>query len=212
MYELLIYAQLSTLMLLIVCSGIAAIQASKLIYSKSEKQLNHKTRHLTFWSVSLSLLAAVYILLATAVHPTIGLAQLLVRTSLTAIPVSLIWLTSAPRLRKLVRRTNACTPLMPDVARRRQATDPAFIFPYQLTALCSASLLYLAAVPAIPFQWTAVTIPATLLLFLSCLLWLLQSHRSQLAAEAAPVYHPWRFRLAQTALLLSLLVISKLLL
>lgn len=212
MYSLLINSELGALMLFVIFSFIAAGKASKLIYNPSEKQLYRKTRKLIFWSVSLSLLAAVMaaadIILAATSHPLFWMDRLLVRTPLALLPVLLIWFYSFPRLRKLLQRTGGRSENAPDVARRRQASDPIFIVPFQLAALCSVALFYFAFVPPIPFHWTAITMPATLLLFVACLLWMLQSRRNQLAAEAALVYRPWRRRLTHTGMLLAILAVS----
>ncbi|CAM4364273.1 FtsP/CotA-like multicopper oxidase with cupredoxin domain [Paenibacillus endophyticus] len=212
MYSSLIHLELGALMLFVVFSLITAGKAAKLIYSKTEKQLNIKTRKLVFWSVCLSLLASVITgadaVLAATAHPLFWLDRLFVRTPLAVMPVLLIWFYSIPRLRKLLHRTNGRTELAPDVARRRQASDPAFIVPFQLSALCSTALFYFAFVPPIPFQWTAITIPITTLLFFACLLWMLQTRRNQLAAEAPLVYRPWRRRLTHSGVLLALLAVG----
>lgn len=212
MYSLLIHSELGALMLFVIFSFIAAGKASKLIYNQSERQLYRKTRKLIFWSVSLSLLAAVMAaadtMLAASSHPLFWMDRLLVRTPLALLPVLLIWFYSFPRLRKLMHRTRGRSENALDVARRRQASDPAFIVPFQLAALCSVALFYFAFVPPIPFHWTAVTMTAALLLFVACLLWMLQTRRNQLAAEAALVYRPWRRRLTHTGLLLAILALS----
>ncbi|WP_053373610.1 multicopper oxidase family protein [Paenibacillus sp. FJAT-27812] len=212
MYSLLINLELGAIILFVIFSFIAAGKASKLVYFDTEKMLYRKTRKLLFWSVSLSLLAAVITaadtMLAATAHPLFWMDRLLVRTPLAAIPALLIWLGSFPRIRKLMHRTYGRTESAPDVARRRQASDPAFIVPFQLAALCSLALFYFAFVPPIPFHWTAITMPTTILLFIACLLWMLQTHRNQLAAQAPLVYRPWRRRLQHTG---GLLVIAAIL-
>ncbi|WP_141500631.1 hypothetical protein [Paenibacillus luteus] len=207
MYSLLTNLELSAIMLFILFSFIAANKAAKLVFNQTEKQLYRKTRKLLFWSVSLSLLsvavAVADLMLAAAFSPSLWLDRLLIRTPLAVIPVLLIWLGSYPRLRKLMQRTKGRTDTPPDVARRRQASDPAFIVPYQLTALSSLALFYFAFVPPVPFRWLTVTIPAALLLFIACLLWMLQIHHNQLAAKAPLLYRPWRRRLKHTGVLLA---------
>jgi hypothetical protein len=207
MYSLLTNLELSAIMLFVLFSFITANKVAKLVFNQTEKQLYRKTRKLLFWSVSLSLLAvavaAADLMLAAAFSPLLWLDRLLIRTPLAVIPVLLIWLGSYPRLRKLSQRTNGQTDAPPDVARRRQASDPAFIVPYQLAALSSLALFYFAFVPPVPFRWLAVTVPAALLLFIASLLWMLQTHRNQLAAKAPLLYRPWRRRLKHMGVLLT---------
>lgn len=207
MFSLLISLELGALLFFVIFSFIAAGKASKLVYNGTEKQLYRKTRKMLFWSVSLTLLAAAMAaadtMLAMNAHPLFWLDRLLVRTPLAVIPVALIWVSSFPRLRKLMQRTSGRTDTPPDVARRRLASEPPLIMPYRLAALCSLALFYFAFVPPIPFQWTAVTMPVIVLLFIACLLWMLQSRKNQLAAEAPLAYRPWRRRMKHTGVLLA---------
>ncbi|WP_169084238.1 multicopper oxidase family protein [Paenibacillus sp. PL91] len=211
MYSLLTNLELGATMLFVIFSFIAAGKASKLVYFDTEKMLYRKTRKLLFWTISLSLLAAAVAtadtMLAATAHPLFWMDRLLIRTPLAILPVLLIWIGSFPRMRKLLHRTHGRTEIAPDTARRRQASDPAFIVPFQLAALCAVALFYFAFVPPIPFRWTAVTMPTTVLLFIACLLWMLQTRRNQLAAQAPLVYRPWRRRLQHTGLLLAIAAI-----
>lgn len=207
MYALLVNLELITVMLYVIISLLAASKASRLIYNQTENQLNRRTRSMLYWTICLTLLAAIIasadIALALTAHPPFQLDRLLVCAPLAAIPILLIWLCSFPRLRKLTKRTSGRTEAIPDVARRRQASNPACIVPYQLAALCSAALCCLAFMPPTLFEWTAMTIPATLFILLACLLWLFQTHRNQLAAAAPLSLRPWRRRLTHTIIILT---------
>jgi hypothetical protein len=211
MYHLWIYLELGTLMLYVIFSLIAAAKASKLAYNQTEQQLYHKTRKLLFWSVSLSLLtagmAAADLMLASMTHPQFWTQRLLIHTPFAIIPVLLIWFGSYPKIRRLMQRTNARTQLANDVARRRQASDPVLIVPFQLVPLFSLALLYFALMPPNSFRWSTVMMTTTFFMFIACMVWMLQTHRNQLAAEAPPVYRPWLRKLRHTGVLLVLLAI-----
>ncbi|WP_339205533.1 hypothetical protein MHH56_31905 [Paenibacillus sp. FSL K6-3182] len=211
MHYLFIYFELGTLMLFVVFSLIVAAKASKLAYSQNEQQLNYKTRKLLFWSVCLSFLtlgiAAADLILASMTHPQFWTHRLLIHTPFAIIPVLLIWLGSYPKMRRLIRRTNARTDNANDVARRRQASDPVLIVPFQLAPLCSFAMLYFAFIPPHSFRWSFVTMTTTFFLFIACIVWMLQTHRNQLAAEAPPVYRPWLRKLRHTGVLLVILAI-----
>ncbi|MBD2868180.1 multicopper oxidase family protein [Paenibacillus arenilitoris] len=205
MYPIVSSAELAVILLFAIFSFIAAGKASKLVYQSTEKQLHRRTRKLRFWSVSLTalavLIAAAGAILAATAHPLFWLDRLFVHAPLALIPVACVWIGSYPRLVRLMSRTNKQSDAQPDTSRRRLASEPAFIFPYRLTSLCSAGLFYFAFVPPIPFDWSDVTIPVTVLLFLASMLWMLQTRRNQLATEAPLPYRPWRRRLKRAAAL-----------
>lgn len=211
MYLFLIHLELCTLMLFVIFSFVAAGKASKLAYHQTEQRLYYKTRKLKFWSVCLSLLAAgmalADLMLASMSHSQLWTNRLLIHAPFAIIPTLLIWTSSYPRLRRLLQRTNARTQLAADVARRRLASDPVFIVPFQLAPLCSLALLYFAFVPPHSFRWSTVTITTTIFVFIACILWMVQTHRNQLAAEAPPTYRPWLRRLQQAGVLLVILAV-----
>jgi len=211
MHFLLIHLELGMLMLYVIFSLIAAAKASKLAYNQTEQQLYHKTRKLLFWSVSLSLLtvgmAAADLLLASMTHPQFWTHRLLIHTPFAVIPILLIWLGSYPKIRRLMQRTNARTKQGNDVARRRQASDPVLIVPFQLAPLFSLALFYFAITPPNSFRLSTVMMTATLFLFIACMVWMLQTHRNQLAAEAPPIYRPWLRKLRHTGVLIVILAI-----
>ncbi|WP_028608448.1 multicopper oxidase family protein [Paenibacillus harenae] len=212
MYDIFAHSELGAILFFTIFSIIAANKSSKLIYQSTEKQLYRRTRKLQFWTVSLTLLAGIIaaadIAVAATAHPLFWLDRLFIHAPLAVIPVALIWFSAFPRLRRLMRRTNKQTGEQPDTARRRQASEPAFIMPYRIAALCSVALFYFTFVPPIPFVWTEITIPSTILLFLACMLWMLQSRRNQMATEAPLIYRPWRRRLKLTAVLLAAFALS----
>ncbi|MDQ0113445.1 multicopper oxidase family protein [Paenibacillus harenae] len=204
MFSIAINTELGALMLFVIFSLIAANKASKLIYYRTEKELHKRTRKMVFWTVSLTVLAATMaaadIFLALNAHPLLWLDRLLLRTPLAFIGVLFVWFGAMPRVRMLLARTRMQTDAVPDLSRRRQATEPLLVAPYQFAALIGAGLFYFAFVPPIPFAWTYLTIPLTLLTVLACFLWMLQSHRNRKATESMQtyIYRPWGRRLRLT--------------
>lgn len=216
MLSLAMNVELGSLMLFVLLTFIAANKASKLAYCRSERELYKRTRKMYFWTASLTVLAAIAavsdlsLALVLNAHPLLWLDRLLLRTSLALIAVLIIWFGAIPRVRMLLARTKSQTDDAPDVARRRQATEPLLVAAYHFAALIGVALFYYAFVPPIPFIWTDVTIPLTLLAVAGCFLWMLQTGRNRKAAETpeAFLYRPWRRRLRLTGLLLIAAVIG----
>nr|WP_306812898.1 multicopper oxidase family protein [Paenibacillus soyae] len=194
---MLIHIEQASLVLLLIIGLIGANKASKLIYSRSEKELNRKARKLRLWAVlptALALIAAGSdIALASNAHPVFWMDRLLLRAPLALLAVSALWLFAWPRLRMLLQRTNAKTEHELDTARRRHATDPALVVPFKLLALIAAGNIYFVLSPPVPFRWFEAALPLTALVFFGTLLWMHQSSRNGAAAASAnvTVYRPW---------------------
>jgi FtsP/CotA-like multicopper oxidase with cupredoxin domain len=207
MFSISINTELGALMLFVLFALIAANKASKLIYYKTEKELHKRTRKLYFWTVSLTVLASIMaaadIFLALNAHPLLWLDRLLLRTPLAAAAVLFLWFGAIPRVRMLLARTRPQTAAIPDMSRRRQSTEPLLVAPFHFAALTGAGLFYFAFVPPIPFAWSYITIPLTLLTVLACFLWMLQSSRNRKASESPEAfsYRPWSRRLRLTGTL-----------
>lgn len=197
MISLLINIEQAALMLLLVFGLIAANKASKLIYSRSEKELYKKARKLRFWAIfptALALIAAgADIVIASKAHPVFWMDRLLLHSPLALLSLLALWLLAWPRLRMLLQRTNAQSDHALDTARRRHATDPALVVPYKLLALVAAGNVYFVLSPPVPFRWFEAAMPLTALVFFGTLLWMHQSSRNGAAASTADVtvYRPW---------------------
>lgn len=207
MFSFLIYLEPVSCILFILLSWAAADTASQLVYQENEKLMNQKTFKLLFWTISLTvpaaLLAASDILLAAMSHSLFSGEWLIIRITLALAPIVFIWFGAFPRLRRLMKRTSGRSEKMPDVARRRQASDPGFIMPYQLTVLCSATLFFFVFILPVPKDWTSVTMPATIFLFICCMIVMLQTRQNQLAAAAPLIYHAWRHRFKTVGIVLT---------
>ncbi|GKU77637.1 hypothetical protein [Paenibacillus sp. L3-i20] len=185
MYSILTGIEQGALLLLLIMSLIASNKASKLIYSRTEKELYHKARKMKFWAISLTILPliaiATDIILATVAHPLIWMDRLLLRAPLALLTVVLIWRLSMPRLRLLVKRTAGQSERTLDIARRRHASCGALVAPFTITSVFALGNFYFIISPPAPFQWLGAILPLIILFALGALLWIYQSYRNQKA-------------------------------
>lgn len=204
MFSLLTHMEQSFLMLLLLVSLIASNKASKLIYSRTERELHRKARKMRFWTMFPTVLAAAAIAsdiaMSLLAHPVFWLDRLLIHAPLALLSTAALWLLAWPRLKMLLQRTSAASEQTLDTARRRHATDPALVAPFKLMALISAGNVYFVLAPPVPFHFAEAAVPITALLFLGTLLWMHQSNRNAAAAgsEAISVYRPWIRRARMT--------------
>lgn len=191
MYSILIGAERVALLAMLIIGCFAGIKAFRLIQLPSEKQLYHHADHLFQSSFSLAILAAfvaaINLIIAWAATPTNWTDRLMLRAPLAIFLLLAIWLAAMPRLRMLLKRTQAQREQSPDVARIRQATHPMLIVPYLFTTLAATVLFLFSLVPHHPMSSASVVTSISILILLGILLWIFQlrNHETALAAAAA---------------------------
>lgn len=179
MYNTLLHMEQLVLLLLLLLSLTASFHSSRLIYSRSEKELNDKTQKLKLWTLvlmSLSTTAVAVNIAITAVQPLLWMDRLLLRAPLIALPACLLWLYAMPRLHLLQQRTKARKEQRLDLARRRHATDTALIGPFKLTALIAAGSVYFVFTAPYAVHWLHTALPLFVMLLLGVFIWTRQSN------------------------------------
>ncbi|CAG7633125.1 Cell division protein FtsP [Paenibacillus solanacearum] len=208
MYSIWMMTELGGLFLLFLCSCIAGVTVSRLVYSPQNGRLHRKAGKHMLWAVWLTLVAgavaAVIGRMAYTLDTVFWYDRVYVHAPLFVIPALLILLLALPKLVRLRKAAKQAPQpeAAPEPLVRGFAADPGLIVPFQATALGALAAVYYVFVPPITFQWSHL-IPAGLLATAVVALWtrhsLRQRHVSRTDKEVR--LRPWLPVLGSAAVL-----------
>ncbi|MFD2117510.1 hypothetical protein ACFSTH_18340 [Paenibacillus yanchengensis] len=193
MHFIWISADRSVIAIFLLLSWLASFKIPKLYLSFHEKDLYEKLRKSIYLLHSIVLLSAIMvatnIILHWSYYQTYHAAMITVHFSCVILPMFMLWFVSRPRLFLLTKRTTAQTFRALDTARRRHASHPDLVAPFQISALGATIVIICSMFPISAFTWGDSFLAMTVFVLFSMIIWAIQHRNNEQATAATMCVH-----------------------